>query len=148
MEDIKNKDIINVSNSSTMPTEIKLGPSTSMDLSWLPENERKELLVSHAKGMLDITKKAQELHVDTTILRNVMSELSETTKNVADAGNSVTISHTQTTSVGRTEILMGNTEKAASGKLSKSQTGEMNWTPYYIFAVIAAIILIAAVSRH
>lgn len=147
MQDSQNNNIVNVSNAGKMPTEIKLGPSTSMDLSWLSENERKELLVSHAKGMLDITKKAQELHVDTTILRNVMEELTNTTKNVADSGNSVTISHTQTTSVGRTEILMGNTEKAASGKLSKSQTGETNWTPYYIFAGIAALIFIAAFSR-
>jgi hypothetical protein len=38
---------------------------------------------------------------------------------------------------------MGNTETAGKGRLTKSQTGENNWTPYYIFAAIAAVVLIA-----
>ena len=41
-----------------VPTEIHFGPSTSMDLSWLPENERKALMVDYTKGMMDISKKA------------------------------------------------------------------------------------------
>jgi hypothetical protein len=33
-----------------------------------------------------------------------------------------------------------------SGKLSPTQTGgETNWTPYYIFAAIAAVVLIVIV---
>ncbi len=116
--------------SGGVPTQINLGPSTSMDLSWLPENERKALLIDYTKGMMDISKKAQELHVDAAVLKKTLDDLSDTTREVSDSGNAVTITHSQTTKVGRTEVMMGNTEQAQSGKLSKSQTGEKDWTPY------------------
>ena len=131
-------------SSDGVPTEINLGPSTSMDLSWLPENERKALLIDYTKGMMDISKKAQELHVDAVVLKKTLDDLSDTTREVSDSGNAVTITHSHTTKVGRTEIMMGNTEQAQNGKLSKSQTGEKDWTPYYIFAGILALIIIAA----
>lgn len=131
----------------SVPTEINLGPSTSMDLSWLPENERKALLIDYTKGMIDIGKKAQELHVDAAVLKRTLDDLSDTTREVSDSGNAVTITHSQTTKVGRTEVMMGNTEQAQSGKLSKSQTGEKDWTPYYIFGGILALIIIAALMN-
>jgi len=130
-----------------LPTEISLGASTSMDLSWLPEDERKSLLIDHAKGMLDLNKKAQELHIDAAALKSTLDDLSKTTKEVSEGGDAVTITHTQTTNIGRTEIMMGNTEKAQSGKFTKSQTGEKDWTPYYIFGGMLALILIAALMN-
>lgn len=130
--------------SGGVPTEIPLGPTKSLDLSWLPENERKVILSDYTKGMLDLGKKAQELNIDAAILKKTLDDLSETTKDLAASGNAVTISHTQTTKVGRTEILIGNTEKAQNGKLTKTQTGEKDWTPYYIFAGILALIIIFA----
>jgi len=133
--------------SSNVPTEINLGPSTSMDLSWLPENERKALLIDYTKGIMDISKKAQELHVDAAVLKKTLDDFSDTTREVSDSGNAVTITHSQTTKVGRTEVIMGNTEEAQSGKLSKSQTGEKDWTPYYIFGGILALIIIAALMK-
>jgi hypothetical protein len=129
---------------SDVPTEINLGPRTSIDLAWLPEEERKALLIDYAKGVIDLDKKAKELQIDTSILKRTLDDLSDTTREASESGNAVTISHTQSTKVGRTEVLMGNTERAQSGKLSKSQTGEMNWTPYYIFAIIVAIVIIIA----
>lgn len=134
-------------SSGNVPTEINLGPSTSMDLSWLPENERKALLIDYTKGIMDISKKAQELHVDAAVLKKTLDDFSDTTREVSDSGNAVTITHSQTTKVGRTEIIMGNTEEAQSGKLSKSQTGEKDWTPYYIFGGILALIIIAALMK-
>ncbi|MDV6346946.1 hypothetical protein R2083_05375 [Nitrosomonas sp. Is35] len=133
--------------SGGVPTQINLGPSTSMDLSWLPENERKALLIDYTKGMMDISIKAQELHVDAAVLKKTLDDLSDTTREVSDSGNAVTITHSQTTKVGRTEVMMGNTEQAQSGKLSKSQTGEKDWTPYYIFGGILALIIIAALMK-
>ncbi|MBT6000109.1 MAG: hypothetical protein HOG68_03675 [Candidatus Marinimicrobia bacterium] len=141
----QNKNI--TKTSSNVPTEINLGPSTSMDLSWLPENERKALLIDYTKGIMDISKKAQELHVDAAVLKRTLDDFSDTTREVSDSGNAVTITHSQTTKVGRTEVIMGNTEEAQSGKLSKSQTGEKDWTPYYIFGGILALIIIAALMK-
>ncbi len=132
---------------SSVPSRIDLTPSTSMDISWLAESERKALLVDYTKGILDISRKAQELHVDSAALRKTLDDLAVTTKEVSESGNAVTVSHTQTTSVGRTEVIMGNTQQAQSGKLSKSQTGEKDWTPYYIFGGILALIIIVALMN-
>lgn len=142
-----NEDKKMVKAGSNVPTEINLGPNTSMDLSWLSESERKALLLDYTQGMMDIGKKAQELHVDTAALKKTLNDFSDTTREVADSGNAVTITHSQTTKIGRTEIIMGNTEEAQSGKLSKSQTGEKDWTPYYIFGGILALVIIAALMK-
>ncbi|MFC4352279.1 hypothetical protein ACFOW6_12085 [Fodinicurvata halophila] len=130
--------------STDAPTSVPLGPKTNMDLSWLPEEERRTLLKEYTNGMLDISRKAQELHVDVGALQNTLHTLASTTKEVSEDGNAVTVSHTQTTSIGRTEVIMGNTNQAQSGKLSKSQTGERDWTPYYVIGGLIAVVLIAA----
>lgn len=145
MDEDKNENKLSKSDRN-IPAEIHFGHSSSLDLSWLSEDERKVLMMDYTKGMLDIKQKAQELQIDAAVLKKTLDDLSDTTRDVSESGNSVTISHTQTTKVGRTEVIMGNTEQAQTGKLSKSQTGETNWTPYYIFAVIIAIVLIAALS--
>ncbi|MBC8147747.1 MAG: hypothetical protein H8E98_07150 [Bacteroidetes bacterium] len=137
-----------VKESDSVPSKINLGPSSSIDLSFLPENERKTLLVEYSKGILDINKKAQELYVDAVALEKVLGDLSETTKEVSESGNAVTITHSQNTKLGRTEIMMGNTEQAQVGKLSKSQTGEKDWIPFYILGGIIAIIVIVALMYN
>ena len=129
---------------ATIPTSVPLGPKTTMDLSWLPEEERKHLLTEYTRGMLDIGRRAQELHVDAGALQATLHTMAGTTKEVAEEGNAVTISHTQTSAVGRTEIIMGNTDQAKTGKLTKSQTGERDWTPYYVIGGLIALVLIAA----
>ena len=125
------------------PMSVPLGPRTSLDLSYLPEDERTSLMRDYARGMLDLNTKAQELHMDIGALEASLRKMTETTKEVAEDGGSVTISHTQTSAVGRTEVIMGNTDRAKSGKLTKSQTGERDWTPYYVLGALAAAVLIA-----
>lgn len=134
-----------IPQTSRTPSVVTLGPIPTIDLSFLPEAQRDQLMTEYAKGVLDVARKAHELHVDVGVLKNTLDSLSQTTKEVSESGNAVTISHTQSTKIGRTEIKMGNTDEAKSGKMSRSQTGERDWTPYYIFAGIAALILIAMV---
>lgn len=128
---------------TAVPSTISLSPSTSLDLSYLSESERKALLTDYTKGMLDISRKASELHVDVGTLRNTLDTLAGTTKKVAEDGNAVTITHTQNTGIGRTEISMGNTDAARSGKLTKSQAGQRDWTPIYVIAGLVALVFIA-----
>lgn len=132
------------------PSVVTLGPLPTIDISFLPEHQRNALMEDYARGTIDIAKRAHELHVDVGVLKNTLDTLSNTTREVSESGNAVTVSHTQTTKIGRTEIKMGNTDEARSGKLSKTQTGERDWNPYYIFAGIAALVLIAIVfaGRH
>ena len=131
---------------SQVPTEINLSPRATMDLSWLPEEERRELLRDYTRGMLDIGRKAQELQVDAGALKGTLDDLSATTREASESGNSVTITHTQSSTVGRTEVIMGNTSQAQRGRLTKSQTGEKDMMPYYIFAGILALVIIVALA--
>jgi len=131
------------SSGEEVPTKLNLGPVSSLDLSYLPEKERQALLTEYAKGMMDINKKAQELHIDAVVLKKTLDDLTDTTKNANEDDIAITLSHTQSTKVGRTEVIMGNTEKAQQGKLSKSQTGEKDFTPYYIGGAILALLIFA-----
>lgn len=132
------------------PTSIALATGQTVDLSFIPETQRNALMAEYMRGTIDIARKANELHVDVVTLRNTLGALAETTRQVSQDGNAVTVTHTQTTAVGRTEIIMGNTDEASKGKLTRTQTGtDTNWTPYYIFAAIAAVVLIViAVVAH
>jgi hypothetical protein len=127
-----------------------LATGQTIDLSFIPEAQRNALMAEYMRGTIDIARKANELHIDVVTLRNTLGALADTTRQVSEDGNSVTVTHTQTTAVGRTEIIMGNTDTAGKGKLTRTQTGtETNWTPYYIFAAIAAVVLIAiAIGAH
>jgi len=127
-----------------VPTSVSLSPTATMDLAWLGEEERKALLVEHSRGMLDLSRKAQELHVDVNTLKNTLDQLATTTREVSEAGNSVGITHTQTTKIGRTEVTMGNTKAATEGRLTSSQTGERDMRPYYIIGALIAVVLVAA----
>lgn len=130
---------------SPMPTSVVSNTSTAFELlSMLPEPQRNALIEEHTRGMLDINRKATEMHVDVAALNAALGTVSSTTLQAAKDGNSVTASHTQTTSIGRTEVIMGNTDAARVGKLTKSQTGEFNWTPIYVIIGIIALVMIAS----
>jgi FlaG/FlaF family flagellin (archaellin) len=141
------KDLTTGSGAKT-PSTITLGKSTSLDLSHLPEEVQVELQAEYTKGMIDLNKKAQELNIDEAALRNTLDDLNETTKQATDANASITVSHTQSSSIGRTEIIMGNTDQARRGKLTKSQTGETNWTPIYVVIGIIALLILAGLMTQ
>lgn len=133
-----------------VPSVISLGPHTTVDLSFLSDAERNALMQTYATGVIDIAKKAHELHLDVAVLKSTLEHLSDATKKVSDGGNAVTLTHSQSSKLGRTEIKMGNTDEARSGKLSSSQSGITDWTPYYIFAAIGAVVILGFlfIGRH
>lgn len=135
--------------SQAVPTIVPLGPSSQqLDLSWMPEDQRRALLTDYAKGAVDIARKANELGVEVSTLRSTLGTLADNTRQVSQDGNSITVTHVQNSSFGRTEVIMGNTEAAGKGRLSKSQTGERDWMPIYVIAGIGAIVLIAFAAFH
>ena len=108
---------------TTTPTVIPIGNVAAIDLSGLPEAQRAELVKAHTAGMLDIARKAQELSVDVGALRAALDVATNTAKDASAAGNSVTITHVVESKAGRTEVMIGNTETAHTGKLSARQAG-------------------------
>lgn len=122
---------------------INLQNNLVLDLQGLSDEEINELRQQHASGTLEIHKKASELKVDVGALDAVLSSFNDQTSKANQSGVSATITHTQTTALGRTEVVIGNTEKAAKGKLSRSATGEDDKTMWIVIIVAIAAVLIA-----
>ena len=130
-----------------MPMKVGLTDGRELDLSGLPEEERKALLSEYYKGTLDIDRKARQMGMDTMIIKKNLDDFVETTRQANADNTSITLAHTQDSSVGRTEVIMGNSDRAQSGKLTKSQTGQTDWTPLYVIGgLIAAVAIIAAIA--
>ena len=129
-----------------------LDPSAGIiDLGTLSGAQQQELVMEYMRGTLDINKKAAEMHVDTQAFKNMLDVMATKTKELAEqSGTSVTMQHTQETSVGRTEVIMGNTAQAASGKLTRTMAREWNLVPLYVIAGIIAVLVLVAmlVPRH
>ena len=73
------------------PSTVTLGALPTLDLSFLPEAERNALMSDYAKGVIDVAKKAHELHVDVGVLKSTLDQLAHTTREVSDGGNAVTV---------------------------------------------------------
>ncbi|MEX2598795.1 MAG: hypothetical protein WD533_03975 [Dehalococcoidia bacterium] len=113
-----------------------------IDLSFLPEEERKALVTKYAAGRVDTELKAAELGINVRALDATLQSLTQQANEAQQAGTAFQTTHVQDSVLGRTEIMVGNTDKARSGKFTKSQTGEQNWTPYYIGGGILAFIIV------
>jgi len=133
---------------TTSENTIVLGESNVLQTAGLTETEIRELRMQHASGMIDLHKKAQELQIDVKALDATLDTMATQTEQVSKAGDSVTMTHSHTSSLGRTEVMMGNTDKAAAGKLSKSQTGEDDNTMKYIIIIAVVAIVVAIIASN
>ena len=121
-----------------------------IDLGLLSQEQQNELLAEYMRGTLDINKRAAQMHVDVNAFRSMLDVMAAKTKELsAQEGTSVTMQHTQESSVGRTEVIMGNTEQAAKGRLTRTMAGERNFTwLYVVVGVIAVLVLVSMFVRH
>lgn len=148
-EEKRSSDLV-ASESGRVPAQksegsIVLGDTTVLQTAGLTDGQIQELRMQHARGMIDIYKKAQELHVDAKVLDETLTVMAKQTEQVSKSGDSVTMTHAHSSSLGRTEVIMGNTEKAAKGKLSRSQTGEDDNTMKYVIIIAVVLIVVAII---
>jgi hypothetical protein len=108
-EDLANKE--DVSHGST--NLISLGQSTQLDLTPLSEGERKEIAWRFAEGKIELAKKAGELAVENQAIAQRLDGMVDTVNRASDSGASATVTGAYNDTMGRTEIIMGNTETAA-----------------------------------
>ena len=125
---------------------IKMTNNEVLDLAGMSDGQIAELRQQYVSGMIDIKKKAEEMKVDVGALDAALHSFTDQTSKASQAGASATISHTQTSSMGRTEIMIGNTDKAASGKISRSARGEQDRTIWIVGIVAAAAVVIALIA--
>jgi hypothetical protein len=136
---IGNKDILSMEN-----TQIDLSNPNSLDISGLSSEDQQQIILKAQEGKIDIKRKADEAQIDIQGTNANLSNFNEVVRNSTKDGTSTTITHTQTTSTGRTEAVMGNTEKAASGKISRSGSG-LDDNNLKLVAIVGTVAIIIAV---
>ena len=130
-----------------LPTEktINLSQIQELDASGLTEKQIQELQLQHISGMIDIRKKAEELKVDVAALDALLGSFNDQTGKATEMGAHATMTHTQDSSTGRTEIVIGNTDQAGKGKVSRSAAGEKDIKLWVISILAVTAIIIAVV---
>lgn len=126
-------------------TLIDLSNHDMLDISDLSEENKQMIQMKAQEAKLELKKKASEALLDIQGTKANLDTFNQTVREGTESGTHVTLTHTQNTSVGRTEIVMGNTDKAASGKISRSGAGfkDNQTTLAIIGAVVVVIIAIA-----
>lgn len=118
-----------------------------LDLSHLPEADRIQLQKKAIEGQLDLHRKMIELGIENQAIDKRIGDMTDKVATAAKDGTSATITGAYEDSLGRTEVIMGNTETAAKGKLTRSQTGEKDMTLWYVAIAAAVIVVIALIMK-
>lgn len=103
--------------------ELMLSQDGALNISGLPIEQQNALIVKHAEMTLQLQHKAAEAAIDARSLATRLGTIAAQTQEAEKTGASVTITNVKEDSMGRTEVLMGNSEAAHIGKLSSSQQG-------------------------
>lgn len=111
-----------------------------VDLSELNDAERAEIRKVVATKQIELQASKAELEQANEAMNTRLSDIADQVGNAAQAGASATVTGSYSDKMGRTEVIMGNTETAARGKLDRSQKGESD--PTIVFVVIAAIVIV------
>ena len=131
------------------PTTLRLGPTEDLDLAPLSQIAAEEIRRQHAIKAVERDNQRETLRQDLSAtdkkLRMYTDSIAQTPENA-----SITITNVKDDSLGRTEIITGNTEAAHKGKLSRSQTGfGDNATFWFVLAgIIGAVVVLVAIFRR
>ena len=89
----------------------------NVPVSGLHASQIGELQEQHARGLIEVERKASELKVDIQALDQTLQSLTSQARSANDAGVNITATHTQNSALGQTEIIVGNTQRAAAGQV-------------------------------
>ena len=90
--------------SSTPENTIQIGDTTALSVAGLTVEQIQTLRMKHADGMLDLAKKAKELQIDVGALDAALGTMASQTKQLSESGDHVTVTHSTTSALGRTEV--------------------------------------------
>ena len=138
------------SNAPDVPSVdvINLGSNNLIDLTGMPPEQVAELKRQYASGMIDLKKKAEELKIDNASLAMLLDSFNTEASKATQANVSMTATHAQTTAIGRTEVVIGNTDRAASGKLSASAAGVPDRLLWIVGIAAVAVVIVALTIFH
>lgn len=129
---------------------IQLGKQDVLDVTNLAPREQDALEAEAHRKAIERDDRRQRIGEDLTATAAQIRTFTDAVENTAAQNAAVTITNTKEDSLGRTEMMFGNTDAARAGKLSRSQQGLGDNTKFWILlAVIAGvvIVLVAAFNK-
>jgi len=115
-------DPVAIDQQPATPTGV-LAVGGGIEVNGLQSTQVSVLQEQHAQGLIEVQRKASELKVDIHALDQTLESLTSQARSANDAGVNITATHTQNTSLGQTEIIVGNTQRAATGKVATIWSG-------------------------
>ena len=112
---------------------LDLTQHTNVDMTGLPDEMQHELTKQHISGQIENQRKAAEAGIDAKVLDTKLKTIGTQVGEAIEAGADITISNVKEDSMGRTEIISGNSEAAQKGKLTRSQQGKRGSLLGWIF---------------
>ena len=119
---------------------LMVDPQGRIEISGLSQEQVNTLKYQHAQGMIDLRRRANELRVDVDALDRALKAVSQQAQQANDAGISVTATHSQSSQFGHTEVVLGNTRRAADGKMGQRDSTQAHQLKLALI-IGAAIIL-------
>ena len=96
---------------------------SEIDLVDLPQEAKDELKAEMARKMIDNADRQVQMGQDVQALSASLQTMSTASVQMSEQGLTMTISNTKDDNLGRTEILIGNSDTAQRGKLTRTQSG-------------------------
>jgi len=148
MSESTGRELQSIEPVAAVPAErsINLSSNDVLDLSGLSEAQVAEIKRQHANGMVSVQVKAAELKLDVTALDAALSSFTEQTAKATQAGAHATIQHSQSSSIGKTEVVIGNTDRAAAGKIGGG-LGAQTRTLIAVGIIGLAVMVLASLFR-
>ena len=120
-----------------------LGDSQTLDLSQLTDEQKNAVQVRINEAKIDLATKEATAKLDIQATKETIDGHVQTSNTATQQGTSYTATISQDTSIGRTEVVVGNTERAAKGKMSRSGAGQSDISLKAIL-IVGAVILFTA----
>jgi hypothetical protein len=145
---------MSIDENTNLPTRrperqsIVLGNVKEIPLDGLSPETIEELKKEHAKGLIDVNTLANKYGIETHALASVLRNMAQETVNATKDNTAITMTRVQEDSLGKTEVIMGNTETAKKGKLTRSQAGLDDHTIAYIVGAVIIVVILALLLRH
>lgn len=130
------------------PNEITLDGGMTLKIDGLPEETVIELRKKQAEGMIELQKTMLEQGIQTKDIESRMSGIADNVAKASADQSAATVTGSYNDKLGRTEVIMGNTETAQKGKLTSSQQGRSDKTLLYVGIAIATVIILAIILNN
>ncbi len=114
----------------------------------LPEATKIELKKKQAEGLIKLQEKAIDSNIDTKSINQRLGDINDAVAKASQDQSSATVTGVYTDKLGRTEIIMGNTETAQKGKLTNSQRGLKDNTLLYVGIAVVAVLILAMILKN